>query len=218
MKWIDMLNWERKNHFRYFMGLDYPHSSICANLDITHFYQMIKRDQKPFFASFLYATSRAANEIIEFRYRIRNNAVVEHVRVSPSFTIMTSQEVFSFCTAVYEKEFKLFLDKTTHLIESAKLSVNLEDEPGRDDLLYITSIPWVSFTGITHPIHMHPVDSIPRISWGKYFDENGRLKIPLSVQVHHALVDGAHIGHYFEILQHMMDHPDAYFLDSPEVD
>ncbi|WP_428866904.1 CatA-like O-acetyltransferase [Clostridium sediminicola] len=52
---------------------------------------------------------------------------------------------------------------------------------------------WVSFTSITHPIQMNPVHSVPRIAWGKYFEENGKIKLPLSVQVHHSLVDGIHV-------------------------
>ena len=95
-------------------------------------------------------------------------------------------------------------------MDKVRSLVNLKDEPGRDDLLFVTSIPWVSFTNITHPISMHPVDSIPRISWGKYFEENGKTKLPLSVQAHHALVDGIHTGRYFELIQDMLDNPQDY--------
>jgi chloramphenicol O-acetyltransferase type A len=96
------------------------------------------------------------------------------------------------------------------LIEKAKKSSGLEDDPERDDLLYITSIPWVSFTGITHPINMKPVDSIPRISWGKFFEENGKMQLPLSVQAHHAIVDGMHVGNYFVHMQELLNDPGRY--------
>jgi chloramphenicol O-acetyltransferase type A len=95
--------------------------------------------------------------------------------------------------------------------------VNLKDEPGRDDLLYITSIPWVSFTGITHPVHMNPVDSIPRISWGKYFEEYNKIKLPLSVQVHHALADGVHMGQYFNNLQEILNNPEKYLKENSKL-
>lgn len=91
-----------------------------------------------------------------------------------------------------------------------KNNITIKDEPGRDDLLYITSIPWISFTNITHPIQMTPVDSIPRISWGKYFEESGKVKLPLSVQVHHALVDGIHVGKFFNNIQEILDNPIKY--------
>ena len=89
-----------------------------------------------------------------------------------------------------------------------KQQPRLEDEPGQDDLLFMTGIPWVSFTALQHPIHMHPVDSVPRIAWGKFFKEGEALKMPLSVQVHHALMDGVHIGRYYTLVQEYLDQPE----------
>jgi chloramphenicol O-acetyltransferase type A len=213
MKIIDIENWERKNHYNYFKSLDYPHFSLCANVDITNFMRFIKEKGFSFFISFLYVSTKTANDIKEFRLRIREKDVVEHETVSPSFTMMTSQNVFSFCAVRFINNFGSFVSNTAEQMDKSKSLVNVEDEPGRDDLLYITSIPWVSFTNITHPIHMNPVDSVPRISWGKYFEENGRVKIPLSIQAHHALVDGIHAGQYFMTIQEILDKPDKFFWE-----
>lgn len=210
MRYLDIEGWKRKEHYRYFRELDYPHFSICGNVDITEFLQFIKDKGDSFFPAFLYFAVKAANDIEEFRYRIRGDKVVVHEKVSPSFTVMTVEGVFSFCTAAFDDEYKEFYQGASREMGKAKETVSVEDEPGRDDLLYITSIPWVSFTNITHPVHMSPVDSIPRISWGKYFEENGRVKLPLSVQAHHALVDGAHVGQYFMGLQEMLGNCSQY--------
>jgi chloramphenicol O-acetyltransferase type A len=210
MKCIDIENWARKKHYSFFKGLDYPHFNICANLTITPFYDFIKSNHLSFFKTFIYLTSKTANDIKEFRYRIRKDLVVEHEITHPSFTVMTSQEVFNFCTAPYIENLADFIKSTTTNIALAHTTVNLEDEPERDDLVYMTSIPWVSFTSITHPIHMNPTDSIPRIAWGKYFKEDENLKIPLSVQVHHALADGAHVGQYFTLIQDYLNRPTEF--------
>ena len=82
-----------------------------------------------------------------------------------------------------------------------KSNPSLEDQPGRDDYLFLSAIPWVSFTSIQHAMHFHPHDSVPRISWGKFFEQNGKILMPVSIQAHHALVDGRHMGAYFETLQ-----------------
>lgn len=164
----------------------------------------------PFFISILYASTKTANSIKEFKLRIRGDKVIEHETVNPSFTIITDEEVFSFCRSNYTDNFNEFKTNTLKEIEKVKNNISIEDEPGQDDLLYITSIPWVSFTNITHPIQMNPVDSIPRIAWGKYFEEGGNIKLPISVDVHHALVDGVHIGQYFNIIQEIIDNPAKY--------
>jgi len=82
---------------------------------------------------------------------------------------------------------------------------NLKELAGRDDLIYITCIPWISFTHLSHTISLNKNDSVPRISWGKYFMENNKVLLPFSVQVNHALVDGIHIGRYFLKLQNYID-------------
>lgn len=210
MKHIDIENWNRKDHFNYFRQFDYPHFNVCANIDITRTYKHIKINGLPFFISMLYIASKAANNVSEFRLRIRGDSVVEHGTVSPSFTVMTESEVFNYCTAPFTDDFKSFRTGTSALIEKAKVSAGLDDDPERDDLLYITSLPWISFTSITHPIQMHPADCIPRISWGKFFEDEGYIKLPLSVQAHHALVDGMHVGNYFGLLQEMLNDPGKY--------
>jgi len=210
MKVVDTENWKRKDHYNYFKSLDYPQFNVCANLEITKLYKYIKENGLPFFITVLYISVKAANEIKEFRYRIREEKVVEHDTVSPSFTVLTEGNVFSFCGAGFSDDYGTFKADAGIAIEKVRNNISIEDEPGRDDLLYVTSLPWVSFTSITHPVHMNPVDSIPRISWGKFFEENGKIKLPFSVQVHHALVDGFHVGQYYNRLQELSDNPQNY--------
>lgn len=211
MKYVDLENWNRKDHYYYFRGIDYPQFNLCANVDITKFYKFVKENGYHFSVSFIYAASKTANSIKEFRYRIREDKVVEHEVIHPSFTIMGNNDVFSFCKVVYNDDFKKFSADASKQIEITKNNVYIKDEPGADNLLYMTCIPWVSFTGACHPIHMHPVDSIPRVSWGKYFEDNGKIKMPISVQVHHAMMDGLHVGRYFEMIQDILDTPEKYY-------
>ena len=211
MHYLDIENWNRKSHYSHFKAYDYPQFNICGNVDITEFIKHVRESKASFFLSFLFASVKAANSIEEFRYRIRGDKVAVHDKVDPSFTIMTSKEVFGFCTAGFHEDYREFYRIASEAMDSAERNMSIEDEPGRDDLLYITCVPWVSFTGITHPIQLGSADSIPRISWGKYFEENGRVKLPLSVQVNHALADGVHVGQYFMNIQELLDNPKLHF-------
>jgi len=94
-----------------------------------------------------------------------------------------------------------FFRRTDDAVSYAKKNPYLKDEPERDDYLYVSSLPWVKFTSISHPIHMHPVDCIPRLSWGKFSSEGNRVVMPLSAQVHHGLADGFHVGQFFSRFQ-----------------
>ena len=44
-------------------------------------------------------------------------------------------------------------------------------------------------------------DSNPRFSWGKFTEENGRVTLPVSLFVNHALADGLHIARFFQGLE-----------------
>ena len=205
MKTITFTDPHRKKHFDFFRAMDQPHFNLVANVDITGFLKVVKQEKLPFTPYMVYALSKVANDISVFRWRIRGEQVVEHESVQPSFTVPTeASDVFSFCTVAYHPDRDTFVERAKATIERMKEDPNFEDEEGRDDYLFMSAIPWVSFTGLTHAMHYSPVDSVPRISWGKYFEQNGRILMPLSVQAHHAVVDGSDMGRYFQKAEELL--------------
>lgn len=176
-------------------------------MDVTAFYPVVKQRAVSFTVATVYLLARAANSIREFRYRIRAGEVVEHEIVHPATTILTDEELFSFCAIDYSEDFSSFAARAAERVAHVKEHPTLEHDPGQDDLLYMTSMPWVSFTGCMHPLNLHPVDSVPRFARGKFFEEGKSLKIPLSVQAHHALMDGIHLGKFYAEVQDYLQQP-----------
>jgi len=201
MRTIELDRWPRRRQFELYRHFSSPHFNVCAPVDVTAFARKVKRAGASFSVTTVYVLAATANQIPEFRTRIRDQHVVEHDVVHPSVTILTEQQQFSFCCLPFHQDFPAFAAEADKRIAQAKAHPNLEDEPGRDDYLFMTSIPWVSFTSFAHPMHLSPPDCIPRMAWGKYYTEGKRLKMPLSVQGHHALMDGFHVGKYFELAQ-----------------
>jgi chloramphenicol O-acetyltransferase type A len=208
MRIIDYETWPRYTHFRKFIGFDHPHFSLCANVDLTEFVPYTKGHGFSFTLSILYLLTRTANAIPEFRYRIRPGMVVEHEIIHPSTTIMAGGDLFTFCTFEYCEDYSTFAEKAENQIAYTQAHPTLENIPDQDDQIYTSAIPWVSFTSFMHPMSLNPADSIPRLAWGKYFEEAGRIKMPLSVQGHHALMDGVHLGQYYARLQEYLDRPE----------
>jgi len=208
MRTIDVQTWSRREHFELFSTYDYPHFGMCANVDLTAFYPAVKQRGYSLTVAIIYVITRASNAIPEFRYRIREGKVIEHEIVNPGFTILVEEEVFSFCTVDYVEDFSAFAAKAAERIAFVK------EQPWvhkvlQDDLLYMTAIPWVSFTSFLHPMQLQPSDSIPRFVWGKFFEEGELLKMPLGVQGHHALIDGLHIGKFYTEVQDYLQQPEA---------
>jgi len=209
MRIIDLKTWPRREHFEVFRTFDHPHFNMCANVDITTFFTFVKLHGLSFNLAIVYILTRTANAISEFRYRIRGEAMVEHEIVHPSSTIMGKEDVFSFCTMEYVEKFSDFTTRNSEKISDVQERPRLlGEDQDRDDLLFMTAIPWVSFTSFMHPLKL-PVDSIPRFAWGKFFKDSNTLKMPLSVQAHHALMDGLHMGRYFEKVQENFGMPEV---------
>jgi chloramphenicol O-acetyltransferase type A len=211
MRTIDMQTYPRREHFEIFSAFDQPHFNLCANVDLTKFYPGVKQRGYSFTVALVYVLSRASNAIPEFRQRIRAGKVIEHEIVHPSGTILVDEDRFSFCTFDYYENFLEFAPKAVEMIAYVKEHLTLEDEPGRDDLLFMTAIPWVSFTSFMHPLHMSPADSVPRFAWGKIFEDGEQLLMPLSVQGHHGLMDGIHMARYYKEVQDYFDRPSSIF-------
>lgn len=65
--------------------------------------------------------------------------------------------------------------------------------------IFISTLPWISYTALINPTPI-PADSNPRITWGKYFAQDKKVFLPVSVLCHHALVDGLHISKFYDFL------------------
>ncbi len=211
MKIVTFSDPHRQKHFDFFKNMTNPHFNVTANVDITPLVKAVKDRGLSFTPVIVYCVSSIANKAPAFRYRIRGEEIVEHELVHPSFSILTEvSDVFSFCYVDFQKDFSAFYEECMRRIAIVKQDPSFEDEPGRDDYLFLSSFPWFSFTGILHAMNYEAVDSVPRIAWAKYFEENGRIKMPLALQAHHAIVDGRHMGHYLQEFEAMAN--DLNFL------
>ena len=213
MKKIIFENEHRRKHFEFFRNMNHPHFSLTANVDISPLLKVIKKEGLPFMPTLVWVVSKVVNGIPQLRQRIREEEVVEHEKVHPSFAVDTEgTDVFSFCEVKYLNEYQSFIKEALAKIEKMKTAPSFEDEPGRDDYLFLSSIPWVSFTSVSHAMHFHPHDSVPRIIWGKYFASGEKTQMPLSIQAHHALVDGRHVGQFFDGMSEICSAPEKHVL------
>ncbi len=200
---VNLETWERAGHYNFFKRMDYPHHSICVQLDITQFMKTIKERELPFYLSMIFITSSAINTVKEFRYRIREDKVVLHDKVHPSFTdIEDEHQLFKMVTVPLSNTPEAFVASARVFSKNQKDSFSATAR--RDDLIYFSCNPWVTFTSITHTVSLNPSDSIPRIAWGKFFEQGGKILLPFSVQAHHSFVDGVHMGQYINAVQELL--------------
>ena len=198
---VDIAAWERRSTYEFFRDYKDPYFNITANLDATNLYQFCKSRGLSFSIAALFFSLQTANAIPQFRLRLLDGKVVEFDEIHATQTILNDDETFSFC--YFERHADLFEFERAgrQAVEKYKALKSFDVESDRIDLIYYSVIPWVSFTSFKHAARGDNSMSVPRMVFGKMYDEAGRKKIPFSVEVHHALMDGIHVGRYFEIFQ-----------------
>lgn len=197
---IDMENYPRREHFKYFNGFAIPYGGITCDIDITNFIQTTRERGLPFFLPFFYCVVNAANDVPELRQRITGenmDEIVEYDYCDAGYTVALPDSTYCYCILGCDKPFDEFLPYAQEEQRKAMENPSIDDDEYRHEMFFISSVPWVSFTDVFNPIPM-PADSTPRICWGRYREENGRFVIPVSILCNHALVDGIHMAKFFE--------------------
>ena len=199
---LDIDGWKRREHFEFYRDFQNPFFSVCANVDVTGLKDWTKQTGASFFLASLFLSIRAANAIEEFRLRIRDGQVVVHDVISAGSTVLRADETFGFCTFDYVPDFARFQSAGRQTLERFHAAeAKLEPHAERDDLVYYSVLPWIAFTSFSHARQIPTRESVPRIVFGKAQPSNGRSVMPVSVEVHHALVDGLHVGRFLEAFQ-----------------
>ena len=205
-KIIDMSQSPRAGQFAYFSAMADPWAGATVMVDITDFLPAIRARGLPFFLSFLFAVTRAGNAVPELRRRLLpDGTVVEYDRCQPSYTAIKPDGAYVYVDVDGGiSDLRAFCAQGK-ANQAAAIEKGVLAEGGDVlDHFFISSVPWLHYAQIKLPSGM-PGDSHPRISWGKYQEENGRVTLPVTLYVHHALADGWHISRFFENLRHELD-------------
>ena len=135
------------------------------------------------------------------RLRLRKRGVWQHDRVAVGPTIAREDGTFAFARLEFsDKPERFFADGERAIAESRTRKAMAPAKEGQDDIVYHSTLPWLRFTSFTNALPGGD-DSIPRIVFGKCTDENGVVKMPVAVEVHHAVVDGADVAAFFDRFQ-----------------
>ena len=198
-KVIDEKAWERAMHCMVFRNSVEPAFCVTFDVDITNFLQQIKRQNFSFTLAFVYAVCKCANEIEAFRYRFLDGKIVLFDKIDTAFTYLNKDtELFKVVNVPMQETIEDYvaLAKKTEEIQTDYFA-----SPMANDIYQFSPFPWVSFTHISHTESGKKDNATPLFDWGKFYEQDGKIYLPFSVQVHHSFVDGVHIGKLAEKLQ-----------------
>ncbi|GFI42343.1 chloramphenicol acetyltransferase [Lachnospiraceae bacterium] len=203
MKYIDVSTWKRAMHCEVFRNSVQPQYCVTFNVDITNFLSQVKKRRFSFTFSFVYAVTKCANEIEEFRCRFVDGKPAIFETINTSFTYLNeTTELFKVVNVPMQETIE------DYVVLAKKTEENQTDyfvAPMANDIYQFSPFPWVSYTHISHTESGKKDNAIPLFDWGKFYEKDGKIYLPFSVQVHHSFIDGVHIGKLAEKLQCYLD-------------
>lgn len=205
MREIDPQTWARREIYELFAGCDWPFYQISFPLDVTNLRAYTKKEGLSFYFTLSWLLTRAMERQEAFCIRIREGRLVVLDELIPSCTVLApGEEAFRIITLPHGEALPDFCERAGALAKTQTALYDATTE-GLDELVYFSCLPWLPVLSLTNERHIDPDDCIPRVGWGKYQEQNGRLTLPICLEVNHKTVDGLHIGRLYAYLQNAID-------------
>ena len=213
-QYLDLTHWPRRDAFEYFRGFDKPYFNVCTKLDVAPLRAAVARGGVgSLWLGYHFIALRLANDIEAFRYRLDAGRVRVHPRVDGSTTVLREDGSFGFadlnlCAEL--ADFAGFAAQATAAIEATRAGrAPFEPKPDDSARIHFTTLPWIHFTSFSHARNWGREDSIPKLAFGRIEADGERAWMPLSIEVHHALMDGLHVGRFIQSFEAALADPRA---------
>lgn len=201
---IDLGIWPRAQTYHFFRGFERPHYAITTRIDVTKLMEKRAVLGMSTFRSSLWAIGKGINDTPALRLRFKGDTVTRHDSVVMSPAIDAGDGTFRYCYIPWLDDFTAFDAQTATLIEQAKASSSLDALMDQDDVAFLSCLPWLDYTSLDNALP-HAEDCTPRISWGKIVGKGDSFDMAMTLQSHHALVDGRDVADFFAATQNAFD-------------
>jgi chloramphenicol O-acetyltransferase type A len=202
---LNIDTWARKEHFNFFKNFEEPFYGVVVNIDCTEAYRSAKANGLSFFWYYMHKSLTAVNTLEPFKYRIYGEEVFLYDQINAGPTIGRANGTFGFSYVYYHPSFDEFIIGASKEVERVQSTTTLFAENLNDDIVHYSALPWIDFTSLSQARSFSFQDSCPKISFGKMTENGDKLTMPVSIHVHHALIDGFHVGQYVDLFQQLMN-------------
>ena len=204
-KVIDRETYYRKGVFRHFSEDCKCSTSMTARIDVTDLVNYSKEAGTKFYINFLYILSKVLNSREDYKmgYLWQTEELICYDVINPTqYVFHEDTETFTLVYTEYQVDYKAFYVNALQEMEKAKntreYGLDLENHPNWFDA---SCIPWLSYDSLHIELPDGYLFFAPIVNWGQYRKENGRLLMPVTVRLNHAIADGFLVANVFRLLQ-----------------
>ena len=205
---IDKETYYRKDVFRRFSEDCKCSLSMTARIDVTDLVAWSKRTGTKFYLNFLYLLSRVMNAREDYRmdYFYKTGELVVYDVIHPThYAFHPETETCTPVYSTYAEDYDAFYRGAAADLARAKADPVYIPEatqcPNRFDASFI---PWLSYDALHLELPDGYLYFAPIVNWGAYREEGGRLRMPVSVRMNHAVADGYLVAKVFRLLEQEM--------------
>jgi len=203
---VDLQQWSRGPLFQFYLDQMRIVMSLTVEVDVTALKAYSQEHHLAFYPLMLWVVSKVINRHDEFKYGwTEQGHLIRWDTVFPSYTDFHSEdESFTKLVTEYSDDLSVFCarvaaDRERHRDDRAVL-------PGQvPNTFDISCLPWVKYQHFDVHVFDEGTFLAPVVTWGKYEAVDGRLKMPLTMNIHHAVADGFHLSRFFNEVQALMD-------------
>ena len=201
---IDRAAWPRAAYFdHYFSQVPCTYSAVFQ-LDITG----IRRQKRQLYPTMLYHIAAEVNCREAFRTAYNGAGQLGvYDRLHPCYTVFHPEnETFSNLWTAFDPDYEAFCAAYRRDVAQYGSNLGLEGKPGTPENTFpVSMIPWASFQGFNLNLQRGYDFLLPIFTMGRFQEADGRVLLPLAVQVHHAVCDGFHLCSFVNSLQARLD-------------
>ena len=198
---IDLDTWERSQQYRFFRTFERPHYATTVRMDVTSLMQQRKSLGLSPFRHAVWAIGVGLHAVPQLCVRFQEDAVRQYDRLILSSTVALDNGDFGYGYYPFNP------DRARFDAECARIMAEVRDKSGLNandgslhNIAYLSCLPWLDYTSLDNALP-GPDDCIPRISWGKIVPKGDGFDMAMTLQVHHAIADGAHVAEFFAATQ-----------------
>ena len=208
-RYLDVSTWPRREAFEYFRGFDKPYFNVCTRLDAAPLKAaMASRGVGSFSLACHFVALRLANEQEPMRLRLEGGRVRVHDSLQGGATVLRDDESFGFAYLEPDTDWSRFAAQGARAMAAARdRTAPFEPRAEHSAVIHFTTLPWIAFSSFSHARKWGREDSVPKVSFGRIEADGARLWLPFSVEVHHALMDGLHLGRYVQSMETVLLDP-----------
>ncbi len=204
-KKINLQNYYRKGVYRHFSQDCKCSISMTARIDVTDLVRVSKNTRSKFYINFLYLVCKTLNSRDDYKmvYDWKSGELFCYDKINPTQYVFHDDT--ETCTPVYTtyfEEYDKFYDECKNDIERAKqtreYALDMANHPNWFDASFL---PWVSYDSMNVELPDGHLYFQPIVNWGKYREENGRIVLPLTIRLNHAIADGYLLSKAYKILE-----------------